>query len=134
MPKKADSSNLKTRPDITDDGEWLAWLNLQPENRGINVVALYRSMIKWCAKKEITPTRRRLLRWIDADRDAIPVTSKPPYNDLAAAGQAADQSEPDVKINCPRCKDVGFIDAYPDEPNVPHADRLCECPDCGGKS
>ncbi len=66
----------KTRPDL-DDERYLAWLSLQTENRGIDINGLYRSMLDWCGKRRVTPTRRRLLRWLDGEREAVPMTAAP---------------------------------------------------------
>lgn len=85
MPKKSAIRNpksaiLKTRPDL-DDQHWLAWVALQPENKGIETRDLYRKMLEWCNRKGVTPTRRRLLRWLDNEREDVPLTYQPPYSE-----------------------------------------------------
>ncbi|MEZ5421815.1 MAG: hypothetical protein R2682_15235 [Pyrinomonadaceae bacterium] len=76
MPRKPDPAKQKTRPDLSDQ-EWLVWLGLQPENRGIDIRALYRQMLDWCSRKGVTPTRRRLLRWLASDQEAMPMSAEP---------------------------------------------------------
>ena len=78
--KKSDPENLKTRPDL-DDQTWIVWLSQQPENKGLLVAEMYRKMLEWCVKKGVTPTRRRLLRWLDTEREAMPLTYVPPHFD-----------------------------------------------------
>ncbi len=75
MSKKED---LKTRPDL-DDQTFVVWIAAQPENRGIDVHAMYRKMLDWCMKKGVTPTRLRLLKWLDTERKAMPMTYEPAY-------------------------------------------------------
>lgn len=77
MPRKTDPAAQKTRPDLADR-EWIIWLEQQPENRGIEVRALYRKMCEWCQRRGVTPTRRRLLRWLDGEREAVPMIAAPP--------------------------------------------------------
>lgn len=68
--------DLKTRPDLNDE-DYLVWLKEQPENTGIPVNSLYRKMLVWCEKKGRTPSRMRLLNWIDGEREASPMTFTP---------------------------------------------------------
>lgn len=76
MPKKTCPQDLKTRPDLSDR-DWLIWLSEDPENAGIHVGSLYTRMLHWCKQKGLTPTRRRLLTWLDKEREEIPVTYTP---------------------------------------------------------
>lgn len=75
---------LKTRPDLTDDQHWLVWLDQQPENKELDVHGLYRKMLTWCEQRQNQPTRRRLLKWLETERENIPMTYKPPYHETAA--------------------------------------------------
>lgn len=68
---------MKTRPDLTDQ-EWIVWLDQQPENRGIEVPALYRQMVAWAHQTGKTPSRLRLLNWIARERESVPMTLDPP--------------------------------------------------------
>ncbi len=77
---KTKPETQKTRPDL-DDEHWLAWIAAQPENKGLYVREMYRKMLEWCEKKGVTPTRRRLLRWLDNEREDVPVTYQPPYHE-----------------------------------------------------
>ncbi len=92
-----------TRPDLTDDQQWLVWLTAQPENRGIDIMGLYRKMVEWCSKKRITPTRRRLLNWLAGEREAVPMTALP-TTDLMQTG--IEQNEPEF-IPEPPCEICG---------------------------
>lgn len=74
--KKSDEK-LKTRPDIVDDRAWLDHLRGLDENRGIDIVGLYDRMIAWCLKKRETPSRLRLLKWLEDERSAVPVSYMP---------------------------------------------------------
>lgn len=91
---------LKTRPDLTDDQTWIVWTAAQPENRGIDVHGLYRKMLEWCQKKGVTPTRRRLLNWLDTEREAMPMTFKPAYFEPP-------QPEPKPFVPDPPCEFCG---------------------------
>ncbi|CAN5353365.1 hypothetical protein BH10ACI2_BH10ACI2_00070 [soil metagenome] len=71
--------DLKTRPDLKDQ-EWLVHLRSLPENRGIDIEGLYRRMLDWCEKRQITPSRRRLLTWLGKEREDVPVTYTPPVS------------------------------------------------------
>lgn len=95
MPKP---ETLKTRPDLADDQEWLVWLRLQPENKGIEVDSLYRRMVEWCRQKGITPTRRRLINWLNNERSDVPMTYEPAY--------LKDSSTP---ASCTQCKSTGRV-------------------------
>lgn len=108
MSKKED---LKTRPDL-DDQTFVIWTAAQPENRGIDVHAMYRKMLDWCMKKGLTPTRRRLLRWLDTERESMPMTYEPAYfkGDEAAAADVvvlSDDTERAVFIPEPPCDICG---------------------------
>lgn len=101
MAKKDAPENLKTRPDLADDREWLVWLRLQPENRGIDVDGLYRSMLDWCSRKGATPTRRRLLNWINSERDNVPMTHQPAYSSVSSP--TAPIADPKPEPPCEYC-------------------------------
>ena len=75
MPK---SEHIKTRPDL-DDQTWIVWLQQQPEYKPLQVAELYRKMLEWCLKKGTTPTRLRLLNWLNREREAMPMTYEPAY-------------------------------------------------------
>lgn len=68
----------KTRPDL-DDEHYLAFLSNQKENAGIDVYGLYRSMLEWCGKTRKTPSRLRLLNWLNTERSAVPMTALPTF-------------------------------------------------------
>lgn len=117
MPRKQSPEKIKTRPDLGDE-EWLVWIGAQPENKGIYVRELYRKMLDWCMKKGITPTRRRLLRWIDTERDGIPVSFTPPYFEEPGSARVADKEPPPPKLaNCKVCNNERFVQAVID-PNA----------------
>ncbi len=109
--KKQLPENLKTRPDLTDE-EWIAWTAAQPENRGIDVRSMYRNMLEWCLKKGVTPTRRRLLRWLDSEREAMPLTYEPPYFEKPVdpngpCGECSGERKitvNDLRSPCPKCR------------------------------
>lgn len=108
MPK---AEEKKTRPDLTDDLEWLVWVDMQPENKGIEVKTMYRKMLAWCANKGVTPTRRRLLRWLDNEREDVPVQYIPPNFDPATGTEICDKCNGTTRIivndynsPCPKCK------------------------------
>ncbi len=75
--KKERAQNLKTRPDL-DDESWLKLIERLPENKDLNVRTLYRRMLRWCEQKGQTPTRRRLLKWLDNEREAVPIKMTDP--------------------------------------------------------
>ena len=113
--KKNVPENQKTRPDL-DDQAWIVWLSMQRENRGIEVAALYRDMLAWCLKKGKTPTRLRLLKWLEGERENLPMTYEPAYfappsEPQAASLPAAKQAErPDCKV----CKNERFVETVVD--------------------
>ena len=111
---------LKTRPDITDNTEWLVWTSMQPENKGIEVQAMYRAMLKWCDEKGKTPTRRRLLNWIDRDRKDIPLGPQAPS--LPEPTEAAPK--------CPTCKDAREVPVKPENAKHDWELEFTPCPDC----
>lgn len=116
----------KTRPDLAD-AEWLAWLAALPENRGINVRSMHRNMLAWCAKKGVTPTRRRLLKWLESDRSAVPMAEPP-----APAPIADPEPETQALPDCPRCSNTRWI-SVPHEPDSPfewNRTRMAPCPAC----
>jgi hypothetical protein len=103
--------NVKTRPDLGDQ-EWLVWLDQQPENKGIEVHALYRQMVEWAFKNGKTASRLRLLNWIAREREAMPMTLDPP-GVIKPIDPDADCDECDstrrVIVNdnstpCPKCR------------------------------
>ncbi|HQZ81591.1 MAG TPA: hypothetical protein PLR83_00095 [Pyrinomonadaceae bacterium] len=115
----------KTRPDLGDH-EWLAWLGSQPENRGIDVRAMHRKMFDWCRQKRVTPTRRRLLRWLDSDREAMPMK--------AAASPPKPASKPQLP-DCVACGNERFIrtEVYPDAQYDWMRWRMLPCSKCNAK-
>lgn len=109
--KKQDPTKQKTRPDL-DDENWLAWTAAQPENRGIDVRSLYRKMLDWCQKKGEIPTRRRLLRWLDDQREAVPIATKPPQDaDCKNCGNERRVIINDLRSPCPECQRTEY-DAF----------------------
>lgn len=128
--KKQEPEKLKTRPDL-DDENWLGWTAAQPENRGIDVRVMYRKMLEWCHRKGQTPTRRRLLRWLDNERDAVPLTYEPPYLDKAAEPEKPGQILPD----CEYCGNERFISAVvdPDAKFEFARTGMIRCPKCKTK-
>lgn len=108
---KTSPENQKTRPDL-DDQTFVVWTAAQPENRGIDVHAMYRKMLEWCMKKGLTPTRRRLLRWLDTERESLPMTYEPAYfkgdEPTAVDGVvlSPDTAQPDFKPD-PPCEFCG---------------------------
>lgn len=89
----AKPENQKTRPDL-DDQHWLVWTAAQPENKGIDVHAMYRKMLTWCQQKGVTPTRRRLLNWLTTERENVPMTYKPAYHEEPAETQSFKPPKP----------------------------------------
>lgn len=76
---KKKQERQKTRPDL-EDAEFLDHLATLDENRGIDIVALYARMLDWCDEKRVTPTRLRLLKWLEGERADMPVTYSPPVS------------------------------------------------------
>ena len=109
--KKQFPEQQKTRPDLNDQ-EWLVWLGQQPENRGIEVHALYRQMIEWAFKTGKTPSRLRLLNWINREREAMPMTLEAPGVtkpvDRDGPCDECDSSRRilvnDLSTPCPKCR------------------------------
>ncbi len=117
---KKGAENLKTRPDL-DDETWLVWVSAQPENRGLFVREMYRKMLEWCQKKGVTPTRRRLLKWLDGEREAMPMTYKPAYF----------EPEPTpAGPTCAACNDSGEITRQPENAKYDWDLEFVPCPDC----
>lgn len=77
MTKSANESK-KTRPDL-DDQTWIVWLQQQPEYKPLQVAEMYRKMLEWCYTKGKTPTRLRLLNWLNRESEAMPMTYEPAY-------------------------------------------------------
>lgn len=105
---KTSSKDLKTRPDL-DDRHWLVWTAAQPENKGIDVHAMYRKMLTWCRQKGVTPTRLRLLRWLDTERQAVPLTYEPPNMETGdeictKCSGTAHITVNDFSSPCPKCR------------------------------
>lgn len=84
---------LKTRPDIPDDREWLVTLRGLDENRGIDIVGLYDRMLAWCERERQTPSRLRLLNWISREREAVPVSYRPPVRNGFDPGRVVEPVE-----------------------------------------
>lgn len=124
--KKQNPAKLKTRPDLSDQ-EWLAMLAASPENRGIDVRALHRRLFEWCDEKGVTPTRLRLLRWLDNEREGLPMTLEPPYGRPSIREGTAKPSEPSYK--CRTCFDTGEKTVFPN-PNSMKGSHTAPCPDC----
>ena len=99
---------LKTRPDL-DDKAWIVWLTMQPENRGILVAEMYRKMLEWCQKKGVTPTRLRLLKWLDGEREAMPMTYEPAYLPDAQAFERGTPRNLPVLPDCDVCNNERFV-------------------------
>lgn len=110
----------KTRPDL-NDALWLDWLAAQPENRGICVRDLYRNMVDWCRVKGQTPTRLRLLRWIDGDRKAVPMSA------ASVPEQKPQPAQPEHR--CRKCFDTGTV-MMPVPGGRPWELADEPCPDC----
>jgi Helix-turn-helix domain len=68
---------IKTRPDL-DDRAWLEHLRSLDENRGVDIDALYTRMLDWSEKNRATPSRLRLLKWVEKERSDVPVSYRPP--------------------------------------------------------
>lgn len=130
MPKKPDPTKQKTRPDL-DDEHWLVWLSRQPENKGIDTFGLYRSMLEWTAKKRITPTRLRLLNWLDRERQAVPMTMNP-IPGTAGDPPATPASKASPSFKCERCFDTGEIstEVLADRRLFTHQMEFVPCPAC----
>ena len=106
--KKSEPENLKTRPDM-DDQTWIVWLQQQPEYKAMEIAELYRSMLEWCIKKGKTPTRLRLLNWLNRERESMPMTFEPPYFENPNAPCTECNGEGRLRVNdfsspCPKCK------------------------------
>lgn len=67
---------MKTRPDMRDN-EWLYHLASLEENQDIDVNTLYDRMVEWCRDNRKQPSRLRLLKWLDGERSAVPMTAQP---------------------------------------------------------
>jgi len=121
MKRKQDPTKLKTRPDLADD-QWLAWLACLPENAGIDIAELYRKMLDWCGRKRVTPTRRRLLVWLDSEREAVPMkpVAPKPVEQPSPAGE---------EIRCRTCFDTGEKTFFPN-PNSIKGSYTAPCPGC----
>lgn len=76
-PRKRKDASLKTRPDL-NGREFLNHLSQLPENKGIDVPVLFKEMQDWCAKKNKTISRQRLLRWIAKEREDVPFVPETP--------------------------------------------------------
>jgi hypothetical protein len=75
-PKRiVDETRLKTRPDLTD-GEYIEFL--EPQYPNVSVKASYDTMIEWCERKSQTPSRLRLLKWLEKEVSAVPMASAKP--------------------------------------------------------
>lgn len=116
----------KSRPDL-DDQAWIVWLSQQPENRGIPVAEMYRKMLDWCLKKGVTPTRRRLLKWLDTEREAMPMTYEPAYF------EPKPEHTPETP-KCPTCKDCGEVTQPAKQPKFTGQVEFVPCPDCKEKN
>lgn len=129
MPKKSKPEALKTRPDLSDT-EWLAYLRCLPEYKGIDVFMLYRNMVDWCFKKGVTPTRLRLINWLNREAEAMPMTAPPPSHPHALT-PSPDLSMPD----CATCKNERFVSVIvrPDAEFEWQRTEMKPCLDCNKK-
>jgi hypothetical protein len=122
--KKQSPEELKTRPDLGDQ-EWLVWLDQQPENRGIEVHALYRQMIEWAFMSGKTPSRLRLLNWIAREREAMPMTLDPDP-------PKPEEPPPPQLPDCGNCKNERFLSEVVDKTAEFEwaRTRMVPCPAC----
>lgn len=127
---KPKPENQKTRPDLADQ-EWLIWLDALAENRGIEVHAMYRSMLEWCRKKGCAPTRQRLLRWLHMERENMPMTYEPANFGPQAASLPV-EPESDPLPDCPHCKNERFVETVvnPEAKYDWARKRMVPCPKC----
>lgn len=122
---------VKTRPDLGDQ-EWIVWLSLQPENRGILVAEMYRKMLIWCQQKGVTPTRRRLLKWIEGEREAMPMSFEPAYMENTQASEKGVPSKVPGLPDCKVCKNERFVSEIidPDAQFEWQRSRMVPCTAC----
>jgi hypothetical protein len=71
-PPPKNPEALKTRPDLSDS-DYLTHLSGLPENKHLNVPKMFDKMIAWCSQEGETPSRKRLLNWLDRDRKDLPM-------------------------------------------------------------
>lgn len=123
-----------TRPDLNDDMEWLVWIAALPENEGIDVHALFEKLIVWCSRNGHTPTRRRLLRWLVSEREAVPMK----YNQTFIRGtQDVPRPTPAAaSYNCDRCFDDHTVMVEADAATRSFAGEMVEipCPHCSNRN
>lgn len=62
-----------TRPDISDNTEYIEWLAVHPKYQNLDVRAKYTTMLEWCAKNSQTASRKRLTTWLDKDLGEVPI-------------------------------------------------------------
>lgn len=75
---------LNSKNGVTDS-EWLARLKESPAYKGIDVEAHFFRCVEWCNLRKITPTRRRVLAWLN--KQDKPIAGKPqrqPYREREA--------------------------------------------------
>lgn len=138
MPKKPKPESLKTRPDLTDT-EWLAYLRCLPEYKGIDIFMLYRNMVDWCFKKGVTPTRLRLINWLNREAEALPMSAPPPSGSGSPpykGGVAAAAPDEVVLLpDCSTCKNERFVSVVvrPDAEFDWQKTEMKPCPDCNKK-
>lgn len=95
---------LKTRPDLSDD-EWLKLIERLPENNGLDVRRVFRRMIDWCRERDLTPSRLRLLKWLDNERAAVPIaTGKVEDADCSYCSNERRVTVNDFRPPCPQCR------------------------------
>ncbi len=92
--------DARTRPEISRDEDWLVWLKSQAEFSALNILGKYRDMLAWCRKNNKTPSRLRLLNWLDKELRDAPMTYEPKEEKNAGNG-----SEPRGK---PKSKDTDW--------------------------
>jgi hypothetical protein len=67
--KKVDLTK-RTRPDLNNE-DYL--VHLAATYPVLEIQKIYQKMVDWCLRKKETPSRLRLLRWIDGELEAMPM-------------------------------------------------------------
>lgn len=66
---------LITRPDLANDTAYVAWLCDHKKYTSLDVKGKYDKMLAWCEKKDETPSRQRLIAWLNKDLKDMPITT-----------------------------------------------------------
>ncbi len=133
---KPSRSARPTPVSFLPDEQYLESLQSKPAYQNLSVRHVYSKMQAWCEANRKTPTRRRLVNWLNREDQPLTVTAQKPAPPKCA-NRDCDNGRVRDRVPCPKCKGQGGDCDYKNnfhvkcfEGKVP---GLVPCPTCKGK-